>query len=210
MTDTANTSTPSEQQPAPPKRKKRLLRGFVLSTLGVLTVSAGAIGWLVGTESGLRFGLYKIPSWFGVKISSDTLKGTLIEGFEGDKWLIETEGADIKISSFRFDWKPSELTRPSLHITEVVAGDIAIMTKRTPPKEEEPSKGLPDSIDLPVTAYLDRLETGKISVGKRFDKQTVYLNHLHAAYHYDKKNTASTSKPPTRLGAARQARWCSV
>ena len=81
MTDTANTSTPSEQQPAPPKRKKRLLRGFVLSALGVLTVSAGAIGWLVGTESGLRFGLYKIPSWFGVKISSDTLKGTLIEGF---------------------------------------------------------------------------------------------------------------------------------
>lgn len=187
MTDTANTSTPSEQQPAPPKRKKRLLRGFVLSALGVLTVSAGAIGWLVGTESGLRFGLYKIPSWFGVKISSDTLKGTLIEGFEGDKWLIETEGADVKISSFRFDWKPSELTRPSLHITEVVAGDIAIVTKRTPPKEEEPSKGLPDSIDLPVTAYLDRLETGKISVGKRFDKQTVYLDHLHAAYHYDKK-----------------------
>ena len=187
MTDTANTSTPPEQQPAPPKRKKRLLRGFVLSALGVLTVSAGAIGWLVGTESGLRFGLYKIPSWFDVKISSDTLKGTLIEGFEGDKWLIETEGADVKISSFRFDWKPSELTRPSLHITEVVAGDIAIMTKRTPPKEEEPSKGLPDSIDLPVTAYLDRLETGKISVGKRFDKQTVYLDHLHAAYHYDKK-----------------------
>ena len=187
MTDTANTSTPSEQQPAPPKRKKRLLRGFVLSALGVLTVSAGAIGWLVGTESGLRFGLYKIPSWFGVKISSDTLKGTLIEGFEGDKWLIETDGADIKISSFRFDWKPSELFRPSLHITEVVAGDIAIVTKRTPPKEEEPSKGLPDSIDLPVTAYLDRLETGKISVGKRFDKQTVYLDHLHAAYHYDKK-----------------------
>ena len=61
------------------------------------------------------------------------------------------------------------------------------MTKRTPPKEEEPSKGLPDSIDLPVTAYLDRLETGKISVGKRFDKQSVYLDHLHAAYHYDKK-----------------------
>ncbi|MGN6982404.1 translocation/assembly module TamB domain-containing protein, partial [Neisseria sp. P0009.S007] len=122
-----------------------------------------------------------------VTLSSDTLKGTLIDGFEGDTWLIETEGADVKISSFRFDWKPSELTRPSLHITEVVAGDIAIVTKRTPPKEEEPSKGLPDSIDLPVTAYLDRLETGKISVGKRFDKQTVYLDHLHAAYHYDKK-----------------------
>ena len=82
--------------------------------------------------------------------------------------MIETEGADVKISSFRFDWKPSELFRPSLHITEVVAGDIAIVTKRTPPKEEEPSKGLPDSIDLPVTAYLDRLETGKNQRGQAF------------------------------------------
>lgn len=103
MTDTANTSTPSEQQLAPPKHEKRLLCGFVLSALGVLTISAGAIGWLVSTESGLCFGLYKVPSWSGVGISSDTLKGMLIEGSEGDKWLIETDGADTKISSFRFD-----------------------------------------------------------------------------------------------------------
>ena len=57
--------------------------------------------------------------------------------------MIETEGADIKISSFRFDWKPSELFRPSLHITEVVAGDIAIVTKRTPPKKKSLQKGCP-------------------------------------------------------------------
>ena len=73
-----------------------------------------------------------------------------------------------KSAASAFDWKPSELTRPSLHITEVVAGDIAIVTKRTPPKEEEPSKGLPDSIDLPITAYLDRLETGKNQRGQAF------------------------------------------
>ncbi|WP_231392223.1 hypothetical protein, partial [Neisseria meningitidis] len=32
---------------------------------------------------------------------------------------IETEGADLKISRFRFAWKPSELMRRSLHITEI-------------------------------------------------------------------------------------------
>ena len=146
MTDTANTSTPSEQQPARQSAKTPVAR--------LCPVRLGRIDRfrrrdrLAGRYGiGFAFRFVQNPSWFGVKISSDTLKGTLIEGFEGDKWLIETDGADIKISSFRFDWKPSELTRPSLHITEVVAGDIAIVTKRTPPKEEEPSKGLPDSID---------------------------------------------------------------
>ena len=72
--------------------------------------------------------------------------------------MIETDGADVKISAFRFDWKPSELFQRSLHITEIVAGDIAVVPKQTPPKEKKPSKGLPESIDLPVLVFVDRLE----------------------------------------------------
>ena len=179
--------TPSETQPTPPKRKRRWLRGLLLTLVVLVCALAGVIAWLVGTESGLRFGLYKIPSWFGVKIASETLEGTLVKGFHGDKWMIETDGADVKISAFRFDWKPSELFQRSLHITEIVAGDIAVVPKQTPPKEKKPSKGLPESIDLPVLVFVDRLETGRLSVGKNFDKQTVYLDHLNAAYHYDQK-----------------------
>jgi len=117
--------TSSETQPTPPKRKRRWLRGLLLALVVLVCALAGFIGWLVGTESGLRFGLYKIPSWFGVKIASETLEGTLVKGFHGDKWMIETDGADVKISAFRFDWKPSELFQRSLHITEIVAGGIA-------------------------------------------------------------------------------------
>ena len=163
------------------------MRVLLLTLVVLVCALAGFIGWLVGTESGLRFGLYKIPSWFGVKIASETLEGTLVKGFHGDKWMIETDGADVKISAFRFDWKPSELFQRSLHITEIVAGDIAVVPKPTPPKEKKPSKGLPESIDLPVLVFIDRLETGRLSVGKNFDKQTVYLDHLNAAYHYDQK-----------------------
>ena len=179
--------TSSETQPTPPKRKRRWLRGLLLALVVLVCALAGFIGWLVGTESGLRFGLYKIPSWFGVKIASETLEGTLVKGFHGDKWMIETDGADVKISAFRFDWNPSELFQRSLHITEIVAGDIAVVPKPTPPKEKKPSKGLPESIDFPVLVFIDRFETGRLSVGKNFDKQTVYLDHLNAAYHYDQK-----------------------
>lgn len=197
MTDTAPTDTdptengtrkmPSEHRPAPPAKKRRPLLKLSAALLSVLILAVCFLGWLAGTEAGLRFGLYQIPSWFGVNISSQNLKGTLLDGFDGDNWSIETEGADLKISRFRFAWKPSELMRRSLHITEISAGDIAIVTKPTPPKEERPPQGLPDSIDLPAAVYLDRFETGKISMGKTFDKQTVYLERLNAVYRYDRK-----------------------
>ena len=167
---------------APPKRRKNRLRGLLLALSGVALASAGFVGWLAGTESGLRFGLYKIPSWFGVKITSESLHGTLWRGFYGENWLIETDGADVALSRFRFGWRPRELSDLRLHVTELSAGDIRIATKPTPPKEKKPSQGLPESIDLPVWITLDRLETGKISVGKNFKKQTVYLNRVRAAY----------------------------
>ncbi|HGG7824633.1 TPA: translocation/assembly module TamB domain-containing protein [Neisseria meningitidis] len=197
MTDTAPTDTdptengtrkmPSEHRPTPPAKKRRPLLKLSAALLSVLILAVCFLSWLAGTESGLRFGLYQIPSWFGVNISSQNLKGTLLDGFDGDNWSIETEGADLKISRFRFAWKPSELMRRSLHITEISAGDIAIVTKPTPPKEERPPLSLPDSIDLPAAVYLDRFETGKISAGKAFDKPTVYLERLDASYRYDIK-----------------------
>lgn len=197
MTDTAPTDTdptengtrkmPSEHRPAPPAKKRHPLLKLSAALLSVLILAVCFLSWLAGTESGLRFGLYQIPSWFGVNISSQNLKGTLLDGFDGDNWSIETEGADLKISRFRFAWKPSELMHRSLHITEISAGDIAIVTKPTPPKEERPPLSLPDSIDLPAAVYLDRFETGKISAGKTFDKQTVYLERLDASYRYDIK-----------------------
>ncbi|WP_165089678.1 translocation/assembly module TamB domain-containing protein [Neisseria yangbaofengii] len=187
---TAATGTPpTDNRPpeTPPKRKRLRLRVLAWLVLCALLCLFGLAGWVAGTESGLRFGLYKIPSWFGVNISSKTLQGTLIDGVRGDEWLIETKGADIKISKLTLQWVPSELTRPSLHIKELIAGDIAIATKPAPPKEDKPSDGLPDSIDLPVTVFIDHAETGKITLGPSFDEQTVYIEKLKAAYHYDRK-----------------------
>lgn len=191
MTQAQDTLTPaampSENRPTPPKRNLRWLRALVLTLLLLLVLLAGLIGWTVSTESGLRFGLYRLPSLFGVDISSKTLKGTLLKGFSGEEWLIETKGADIKISDFHLLWQPSELSKPSLHINRVTAGDIAVVTKPTPPKPDEESGGLPEKVDLPVTVFVDRLQTGKISAGKDFDHQTVYFDSLEAAYRYDRR-----------------------
>ncbi|WP_373755484.1 translocation/assembly module TamB domain-containing protein [Neisseria sp.] len=175
---------PSEN---PPKRRFRWLRVLLFVLVLLLALLAGAVYWLAGTESGLRFGLYKIPSWFKVDITSKTLKGTLWKGFSGEGWKIATEGSDIHISKLRFKWKPEELMQPRLHITELVAGDIAVVTKPTPPKEKTPPK-LPQSVSLPFDAAVDRLETGRISVGRSLEKQTVYAERVQTAYAFTAGN----------------------
>ncbi len=160
---------PSENKPEK-SLWRRMLWAFLLGLLLLVAAVAGAAAWLAATESGLRYGLYKIPSWFGVNISSKTLQGTLWKGFHGDGWRVETEGADIGITRFSFDWNPRELTQSKLHIKHLIAGDIQIVTKPVPPSEKKPASGLPESVSLPVEVALDKLETGKISVGSRVDR----------------------------------------
>lgn len=176
----------AEPPQTPPVRTRSRWRMFAWVLLcGLLLLAAFSV-WVASTESGLRFGLYRLPSLFGVNITSKNLQGTLTKGLRGDEWLIETKGADIKISKLILDWRPSELTRPSLHVKSLIAGDIAIVTKPVPPKEEDPSAGLPEHIDLPATVFFDHIETGKISVGPNFQEQTVYIEKLKGAYRYDR------------------------
>ena len=168
---------------APKKRGRKWLRAILLLFVFAILMLAGLIAWMVSTESGLRFGLYQVPGWFGVNISSKTLSGTLIDGFNGDEWRIETEGSDIDISSLTLAWQPKELWQKKLHIQRLAAGDIHIQSKPTPPKETTPSQA-PQSVSLPVEVALDSLEVGRITSGKA---KSEVLRHARLNYVYDHK-----------------------
>ncbi|MDO4641676.1 MAG: translocation/assembly module TamB domain-containing protein [Neisseria sp.] len=176
----------SEKPPAPKKRGKKWLKAILLFFVLAVLVLGGVITWLVATESGLRFGLYKIPAWFGVNITSKTLKGTLIKGFSGEGWRVETTGADIDITSFVFDWQPGELRDKKLHIRRLAAGDIHIQGKPTPPTPKTETK-MPGSVSLPIEAAIDSLETGQITSGKN---KTVLVRQVQLSYLYDHKQHA--------------------
>ncbi|EGV37962.1 translocation/assembly module TamB domain-containing protein [Neisseria weaveri] len=173
----------TQQPPAPKPRRRWWLRIAVVLT-AVFSALAFFVYWLIGTESGLRFGVYKLPAWFGVNITSKNLKGTLLDGFDGDKWRIETAGADLDIGRISFAWQPKALLKKKLHINHIVLGDIHIDGKSTPPKERKPSEGLPKSVNLPFEVVVEKLEVGSISTGKA-ERPSVFLQHLTAAYRYN-------------------------
>ena len=159
MTDTAlpvdsDTLPPEAENEAaagstPPKKpRRRWLRRLLSAFLLLLTLLVAAVVWLVGTESGLRFGITKIPAWFGVNISVKELSGSLWRGFQGSGIQVATEGTDLDISSVALQWQPNELWQRQLHVNRLAAGHIRIISKPTPPKEDRPPMRLPESVDL--------------------------------------------------------------
>ena len=126
--EAANEAAAGSTPPKKPRRRwlRRLLSAFLL----LLTLLVAAVVWLVGTESGLRFGITKIPSWFGVNISVKELTGSLWRGFQGSGIQVATEGTDLDISSVALQWQPNELWQRQLHVNRLAAGDIRIISKQ--------------------------------------------------------------------------------
>lgn len=180
------------QQPL--KRKRSLLR--IIASVFTLTLTAaifavvGGVMWLLGSEKGLQFAVLKLPELLAapVRIDAKTLQGSVWNGFSGSEIVVETETANYEISSLAFAWQPQKLADEHLHITRLAAGDIHIATKPdiAKPKETTPVK-LPESVNLPFTAAIDKLEVGQITQGKQ---KTVLLSRGELSYQYNHQHHA--------------------
>ncbi|MDO4433631.1 MAG: translocation/assembly module TamB domain-containing protein [Alysiella sp.] len=191
MTERTPMSSEPKQQPATlpvTKSLKRiwlwrmLMLGIVL--LGGLLVSGT---WLLGTESGLRFALEKLPAWVGVQIHSQKLQGTLWRGFQAAKISVNTSSVHLEISKVELDWQPEKLKNRHLPIHRLVVGDMMIENKPTPPQPDRKSAKLPENIMLPFTVAAEHLEVGSIRVraSKTGQADTEILRGVQAAYYYD-------------------------
>ncbi|MDO5356883.1 MAG: translocation/assembly module TamB domain-containing protein [Conchiformibius sp.] len=183
----------------------RILRVCLLLVLLVSAAAAGGAWWLLGTHGGLRFALFDLPQRLetGVSIRAASVRGTLWDGFSGEDWTLVTDEADIGISRLKFDWQPEKLWDKHLHIRHLAVGDIHIENKPVPPKPKSEPLKLPDSLKLPFTAALDKLEVGMITEGRQ---RTVLLEGLKAGYRYDHlrhRVEISALKTPWSVSAGR-------
>ena len=100
-----------------PRPRRHWLRRALLSLAAFLLLLCGSIVWLVGTESGLRLGLLRLPALFGVQIQAENPQGTLWRGFALEKTHINTGGSDIRIDSVRPpDCRPNSVPRSNTRL----------------------------------------------------------------------------------------------
>lgn len=181
MTPVLDTDTATAAPPPPAPKKRRWLRRILLSLFVLMVSLLGAVMWLVGTESGLRFGL-RLSALAGVKIEVEQLQGSLWHGFRAENGHIETTGSRIDFTSLLLDWDADQLWQKKLYIRRLAVGEVHIRGKGGPPEPDGPPATLPQSISLPVAVEVASLELGGITVG---EPRQVLLLPSQVSYEYD-------------------------
>lgn len=161
-------------------RKNSWLKKLCCSLLFLIILLIGLTSWLVGTHSGLRFGVLTLPKWFGMHISAEELNGSVWQGFSGKNIQIAHRNFDLSIEKVQLDWNNREIWHRHLHIRLLDVGKINYIGHSQP--SAKPAPTLPRSIKLPISFSVDTIQLGGFSVGKNHNP---ILLATQASYRYD-------------------------
>ncbi|MDH0747711.1 translocation/assembly module TamB [Pseudomonas sp. GD03842] len=146
---------------------------MALSVLVVVLLVGLAASWLLGTESGGRWALARVPG-----LSLQHFTGRLGGAWQADSLLWQSGESQVEVDAPVFAWSPSCLARMTLCIDTLQAEDIRM---RFAPSDAAPRSGpitLPD-LDLPLAIELGRVQVGSV----RLDG-TEQVRDLHLAAHW--------------------------
>lgn len=171
---------PITTNPAPIKKKRRILRWIVAALLittlcgtafatWVLTTTPG-LQWLLATTSSISLGNYKFA---GVSGTFSTIKIQSINITSGDK--------QFKLTEFAFDWQPGALFSKKLLVKQLSAREVEILT----PPSSDPSS-LPEHLNLPLSISIQKIEVDSLSFFSKTTKKADFtISKLKAALESD-------------------------
>src|SRR5581483_98638 len=137
------------------KRRSRWLLALASATL----LLAGALVWLLATESGLRWVYARahglLPGTLDVQKLDGRLAGPLhIEGLH-----YRDASTDVRVDRLTFDWSPLALLAGHLHVRDLTVGGVQV-TLPPPTDKQAPSR----APRFPLTLRVDRLELTDIRI----------------------------------------------
>ena len=180
--NSGETPVPATPPSVPPRkpRWKSWLKTSLYSLLALFIIIVALLCWLIGTESGLRFGVHTVPKWFGVHIQTKNLTGTIWRGFSGTDIHVSHRDFDLSIDKVCLDWNNRELWRRRFHVRLLDVGKINYIDHSVPKPKPVPT--LPNSISLPLQVIIDNIQLGGFTLGK---KETLVLLASQASYTFD-------------------------
>jgi translocation and assembly module TamB len=131
----------------------------LLTLLALFLMVALAVGLILGTSTGSRWVLSKVPG-LHVQAFAGRLGGT----WRADHLVWEQNGSRIEIESPRMSWSPGCLLRMTLCIEELTTGDIDL---QFPPATQEETPGdpftLPD-LNIPMQLRVEHVGVGEVTL----------------------------------------------
>lgn len=144
-----------------------------LSLLALVLLVVVAVGMILGTQSGSRMVLGWVP---GVQV--ENFSGHLGGRWQADSLVWQSGESKVEVDAPVFDWSPSCLTRMTLCIDTLQAGDIRM---HFAPSTEQSNSGpitLPD-LKLPLA-----IELGQVQVGSLHLDGSEQVRDLQLAAHW--------------------------
>ncbi|HWS25356.1 MAG TPA: translocation/assembly module TamB domain-containing protein [Xanthomonadales bacterium] len=143
---------------------RRTLRWLAASLVALLLLALAAGGWLLHTESGMRWALASGIGAAVGQIEYSGARGTLAGGFEIDGPRVQLPQLRINATHLQVRLRPYALLRGELRL-EALRLDAAEYTVLPAADAPAPAAGRPGSIDLPFDMVLQNIDL----VDNRFD-----------------------------------------
>ncbi|OGT06240.1 MAG: hypothetical protein A2143_02025 [Gallionellales bacterium RBG_16_57_15] len=132
---------------------------WLLVVLTPCLVLAGGGGWLVASESGLRWLAGVVQRQSGGSLSVNGTSGTLFDSFGMQQLVLRGDGWRVTLQGVRLQWQPAALLRGELEVLHLSARQVEILslTSDTPGV-------LPVSLSLPFEMSVMQMKIDSFSV----------------------------------------------
>ncbi|MFY1662717.1 translocation/assembly module TamB domain-containing protein [Pseudomonas sp. Pseu.R1] len=138
-----------------------------------MLIIGAAAGWMLGTESGSRWALARVP---GLTVQNFT--GHLGGMWQADSLVWQDGESRVEVDAPVLAWSPTCLTRMTVCIDDLQTGDIRLHFAPSGADESSGPIALPD-LNLPVAIELGRVQVGSVQLDG-----TEQVRDLHLSAHW--------------------------
>ena len=182
--------------PEPPRRRRegwlaRLLRGGLAALLGLVFLLVLALGWLGGSDAGLRTVAALADRAGGSLLVLDKPEGYLFGRFRLAALHVHLPTLQLDIRDLAVDWRPAALLNGTLEVASLSAAELSVATLPS----DKPAT-LPASLEIPLAVHLEHLHLARLRIGKLIDGTPAELRAM-SKYH---NAVTLTVIPPTGAG----------
>jgi translocation and assembly module TamB len=159
MTNDTPHSPPPPLPPLPPARPRR--GRYLLLAAGAVAIAVAALGWLVGSEGGLRLLCSSLAQISGGRLQIEAPGGRLLGDWHARSLRWHDASSDVEVQQLSVNWSPRELLHGRLLLERVAAASVRIFSAPS----AEPATP-PQSLRLPLAVRVEQLTLGRLLLGE--------------------------------------------
>ncbi len=151
---TMNTPTQPSANPTPSPKRRHGLRNALLVVLIILLLLCASVAWILMSASGARTA-FSLAERFVPGLQVNDVQGPLTGPLRIGSLKLDNPERKIELRDLTLDWEPRTLWQRHLHIRSLQVGQLNLTSSTK--QSDEPAQ-LPDSLALPLTLQIDRVQ----------------------------------------------------